>query len=395
MKSRQVYMDHGATTPLREEVLEAMMPFLREKFGNPSSIHSPGREVRKAVEEAREKTALALGAAPEEIFFTAGGTESNNIALRGAARLKKGRGHIITSSVEHHAVLDVCKELAGEGFAVTFLPVDRYGRVDVRKVKEALTAETFLISVMAANNEVGTLQPIEEIGALARERGIYFHSDAVQTVGQLPLDLKRLPVDFLSFSAHKFNGPKGIGGLFVRRGIPVAPLYRGGGQERKLRPGTENVPGIVGLARALELAVAELPHKTKRLAALRDRLIKGLLVIEDTSLNGHPELRLPGNVNVSFSYIEGEALLLGLDLQGVAASSGSACTSGSLEPSHVLTAMGLDHREAQGSLRFSLGRGNDEEDVDYVLAVLPPIVERLRKMSAIYPGKRASIQKSE
>jgi cysteine desulfurase len=385
LEGRQVYMDHGATTPLREEALEAMMPYLKEKYGNPSSIHSRGREARKAVDEAREKVAAALGAEPAEIFFTSGGTESNNIAIRGAARLKKGQGHLITSSIEHHAVLDVCKDLEEDGFRVAVLPVDRHGRVELRAVEQALTPDTFLISVMAANNEVGTLQPVEEIGALARQRGILFHTDAVQTVGQLPVDVKKMNVDFLTLSAHKFNGPKGIGALYVRKGIAVSAVFKGGGQERKLRPGTENVVGIVGLARALELAVSELPQKVERLQAMRDRLIKGLLAIDEVTLNGHPTLRLPGNVNVSFNYIEGESLLLSLDLQGVAASSGSACTSGSLDPSHVLMAMGLDHQHAHGSLRLSLGRGNSDEDVDYVLSVIPPIVQRLRKMSALYP----------
>ncbi len=385
MESRQVYMDHGATTPLREEALEAMMPYLQDKYGNPSSIHSAGREARKAVDEAREKVARALGAEPAEIFFTGGGTESNNIAIRGAARLKKGRGHLITSAIEHHAVLDVCKDLEQDGFKVTVLPVDSHGLVELRALEQALGPETFLISIMTANNEVGTVEPIGEIGALARERGILVHTDAVQAVGQLPVDVKKLNVDFLTLSAHKFNGPKGIGALYVRKGIAVSPVFRGGGQERKLRPGTENVAGIVGLARALELAVAELPQKTDHLTQLRDRLIAGLLRIDDVTLNGHPTLRLPGNVNVSFNYIEGESLLLSLDLQGVAASSGSACTSGSLDPSHVLMAMGLDHQHAHGSLRLSLGRGNTVEDVDYVLSVIPPIVQRLRKMSALYP----------
>jgi cysteine desulfurase len=378
-------MDHGATTPLREEALEAMMPYLQDKYGNPSSIHSAGREARKAVDEAREKVARALGAEPAEIFFTGGGTESNNIAIRGAARLKKGRGHLITSAIEHHAVLDVCKDLEQDGFKVTVLPVDSHGLVELRALEQALGPETFLISIMTANNEVGTVEPIGEIGALARERGILVHTDAVQAVGQLPVDVKKLNVDFLTLSAHKFNGPKGIGALYVRKGIAVSPVFRGGGQERKLRPGTENVAGIVGLARALELAVAELPQKTDHLTQLRDRLIAGLLRIDDVTLNGHPTLRLPGNVNVSFNYIEGESLLLSLDLQGVAASSGSACTSGSLDPSHVLMAMGLDHQHAHGSLRLSLGRGNTVEDVDYVLSVIPPIVQRLRKMSALYP----------
>jgi len=376
-------MDHGATTPLREEVLEAMMPFLREKFGNPSSIHAQGREARQAVDAAREVVAAALGAEPGEIFFTSGGTESNNIALRGTAALKP-KSHFITSSIEHHAVLDVCKDLEEQGHRVTFLPVDSNALVDPRVLEEAMTPDTAMVSVMMANNEVGTIQPIGEMAALAREKGVLFHTDAVQAIGQIPVNVKELQVDFLSLSAHKFNGPKGIGALYVRKGVPLTPLYRGGGQERKLRPGTENVAGIVGLARALELAVQELPEKMSRLKHLRDTLIKGLLKIEDVILNGHPEQRLPGNVNVSFKYIEGESLLLSLDLQGVAASSGSACTSGSLDPSHVLMAMGLDHETAHGSLRLTLGRGNDEADVDYVLKILPPIVERLRNMSALY-----------
>jgi len=383
LESRKVYMDHGATTPLREEVLEAMMPFLREKFGNPSSIHAQGREARQAVDAAREVVAAALGAEPGEIFFTSGGTESNNIALRGTAALKP-KSHFITSSIEHHAVLDVCKDLEEQGHRVTFLPVDSNALVDPRVLEEAMTPDTAMVSVMMANNEVGTIQPIGEMAALAREKGVLFHTDAVQAIGQIPVNVKELQVDFLSLSAHKFNGPKGIGALYVRKGVPLTPLYRGGGQERKLRPGTENVAGIVGLARALELAVQELPEKMSRLKHLRDTLIKGLLKIEDVILNGHPEQRLPGNVNVSFKYIEGESLLLSLDLQGVAASSGSACTSGSLDPSHVLMAMGLDHETAHGSLRLTLGRGNDEADVDYVLKILPPIVERLRNMSALY-----------
>ncbi|NMD42344.1 MAG: cysteine desulfurase NifS [Firmicutes bacterium] len=387
MQKQQVYLDHGATSPLRKEALEAMLPFLQDKYGNPSSLHSPGREVRKAVERAREETALALGAAPEEIFFTSGGTEANNIAIKGAARARRGKGHLITSSIEHHAVLDVCRELAGEGHEVTVVPVDRHGLVALETVAQAIRPETFLITIMMANNEVGTVEPVAEIGALARERGILFHTDAVQAVGQLPVDLRKMKVDLLSLSAHKFNGPKGVGALYRRRGTPVAPLYGGGGQERQLRPGTENVPGIIGLTRALTLAVAELPEKSERLKKLRDRLIKGLLELGDAVLNGHPSARLPGNVNVSFNYIEGEALLLGLDLEGIAASSGSACTSGSLEPSHVLTAMGLDLQLARGSLRLTLGRGNSDSCVDYLLAVLAPLVDRLRKMSALYPGQ--------
>ena len=384
MSKRNIYMDHSATTPVREEVVEAMLPFYREYFGNPSSVHAPGRAVRRAVEEAREKTALALGAEPTEIFFTAGGTESNNITLRGAAKKRGKPGHIITSSIEHHAVLDVCSELAAEGHRVTFLPVDQYGRISIDQLQAAITPDTFMISIMAANNEIGTLQPLAAIGEVARQHQILFHTDAVQMVGQLPIDLKNLNVDFLSLSAHKFNGPKGIGALYMRKGAKVTPLYCGGGQERKLRPGTENVPGIVGLSRSLELAVAELDDKKKRLEAMRNKMIKELLTISETILNGHPEERLPNNVNISFKHIEGEAILLSLDLEGIAASSGSACSSGSLEPSHVLSAVGLDHPTAHGSIRFSLGMGNTEEDVDYLLEVVPRVVDKLRRISPTY-----------
>jgi len=387
MTSQLVYMDHGATSPLREEALEAMLPFLKEHYGNPSSLHAPGREVRNAVEEAREKTARAIGAEPEEIYFTSGATEANNISLRGKAKKVDGKGHIITSSIEHHAVLDVCRDLEKEGFEVTYLPVDGYGRVDPESVEEAINDNTFIISIMAANNEIGTLQPVEEIGKIAREHGVLFHTDAVQSVGQLPVDVNKLNADLLSLSAHKFNGPKGIGALYMRKGIKVAPLYHGGGQERKLRPGTENVPGIIGLGRALELSVEEMWDKKKHLESLRDRLIKGLLDIEEVYLNGHPEERLPGNVNVSFKYIEGESILLSLDMEGIAASSGSACSSGSLEPSHVLSAIGLDHSIAHGSVRFSLGKGNSEEEIDLVLEKIPSIVERLRSMSPMYKSR--------
>ncbi len=387
MTKREVYLDHAATTPIREEALKAMLPYLQNKYGNPSSLHSPGREIRAALIRAREKTALALGAREEEIFFTSGGTEANNIAIKGTARRQQEKGHLITSSIEHHAVLDVCKELADEGFEVTFLPVDRYGMVDPDTVKKAIRAKTFLISIMTANNEVGTIEPVAAIGALARERGIIFHTDAVQAVGQIPIDVREMNIDLLSLSAHKFNGPKGVGALYARKDIMLEPLCRGGGQERQLRPGTENVAGIIGMSRALELAVGELPEKTGYLQALRDGLIKDLLEMGDVVLNGHPTARLPGNVNVSFNYIEGEALLLGLDLEGIAASSGSACTSGSLEPSHVLLAMGMEHEVARGSLRLTLGRGNSDTDVDYLLAVLSPLAERLRRMSALYPHK--------
>jgi len=387
MESRLVYMDHGATTPVRKEVFDYMAPFLQERYGNPSSLHTPGREVRQAVEEAREKTADALGANSDELYITAGGTESNNIALRGLAKKRGKPGHIITSSIEHHAVLDVCKDLEKEGHRVTYLSVDRYGRVDPAAVQDALEEDTFIISIMAANNEIGTLQPVREIGALARGKGVYFHTDAVQVVGQLPVDVNELNVDLLSLSAHKLNGPKGVGALYMRKGVKIDPLYRGGSQERKLRPGTENVPGIIGQGKAIELAVSEIPEKKKRLEHLRDRLIKGLINIGEVSLNGHPEERLPGNVNISFKYIEGESVLLSLDMEGIAASSGSACSSGSLEPSHVLSAIGLDHSTAHGSVRFSLGYGNNEEDIDYVLEKTPPIVERLRSMSPTYRSR--------
>ncbi|NMA92335.1 MAG: cysteine desulfurase [Firmicutes bacterium] len=381
-------MDHSATTPLREEVIKAMEPFFRERYGNPSSLHSWGRETRQAVESARRKVGLALGSEPEEIYFTGGGTESNNIVLQGIAR-RRGKGHIITSSIEHHAVLDVCRDLATGGFQVTYLPVDRYGMVDPREVEEAITPGTVLISIMMANNEVGTIQPIKEIGNLARLKNILFHTDAVQAVGKLPVKVNDLGVDFLSLSAHKFNGPKGVGALYVRKGVSLAPLCNGGGQERKLRPGTENVPGIVGLAEALELAMGELSPRTAHLVALQKRMEEGLLKIGGATVNGHPQLRLPGHINVSFNYVEGESLLLGLDLQGVAASSGSACTSGSIDPSHVLLAMGLEPEVARGSLRLTMGWENTAEDVDYVLGVLSPLVKRLRKISAHYPQSRS------
>lgn len=388
MSNRSVYMDHAATSPLREEVLEEMLPFLREKYGNPSTIYSAGREAKKAIEKAREQAALALGAMPEEIYFTSGGTESNNIALGGIMKSRGRKGHLITSAVEHHAVLDVCKELAGEGYGLTIVPVDGYGMVNIEDLKNAVTDHTVLISVMTANNEMGTIQPVQEIGKLARERDILFHTDAVQAVGQIPLDVKALNVDLLSLSAHKFNGPKGVGALFIRKGTKVSPPFFGGSQERKIRPGTENVAGIVGLGKAVELASSEIPEKAEALSNLRDLLTRGLLSMEDVVLNGHPVQRLPGNINVSIKYIEGESLLLSLDLEGVAASSGSACTSGSLDPSHVLTAMGMDHHTAHGSIRFSLGKGNNREDVEYVLNILPGIVERLRNMSSTYHRNR-------
>ncbi|GAV21715.1 cysteine desulfurase NifS [Carboxydothermus pertinax] len=385
----RIYLDHGATTPLSREVLEEMMPYLTEKYGNPSSIHSFGREAKKAIEDAREKVAKAINADPGEIVFTGGGTEADNLAIKGIARGYRHKGnHIITSAVEHHAVLDACLSLQKEGFEVTVLPVDEYGMVSVDDVKNAITDKTILITIMHANNEVGTIQPIAEIGAIAKERGVYFHTDAVQTVGKIPVDVKELKVDLLSLSAHKIYGPKGVGALYVRKGLKLEPLTNGGGQERKRRPGTENVAGIVGLGKAIELAVAEMSVEAERLIKLRDKLIKGVLEkIPYVKLNGHPTLRLPHNANFSVEFVEGESMLLMLDMKGIAASSGSACTSGSLDPSHVLLAMGIPHEVAHGSLRLTLGKSNTEQQVDYVLEVLPGIVERLREMSPLYNQK--------
>ena len=383
---RIIYMDNAATTAVRPEVLEAMLPYFTEHYGNPSSIHSVGRDAKRAVENARRQVAAALGAQPQEIYFTAGGSESDNWAIRSASEMleKKGK-HIITSSVEHHAVLHTCEYLEKHrGYRITYLPVDDTGRVNPADVKNAIAADTVLITIMAANNEIGTLQPIAEIGRIAKEAGVLFHTDAVQAVGAIPLDVSTLPVDMLSLSAHKFHGPKGVGALYIRKGVRMNNLIYGGAQERNLRAGTENLAAIVGLGKAIEIAVAELPEYTARMTRLRDRLIDGILTeIPETRLNGHRTERLPANVNVSVRYIEGESLLMRLDLAGVEGSSGSACTSGSLDPSHVLLAIGLPHEIAHGSLRLSLGVSNTEEDVDYVLQTLPGIVKDLRAMSPL------------
>jgi cysteine desulfurase len=397
---RRIYMDHNATTPLREEVLEAMLPYLREQFGNASSLHAFGIQARRAVEQAREQMAAALGAQPREIVFTGCGTESDNQAIKGVAFANRHRGdHIVTSRVEHKAVLQTCQYLEKQGFRVTYLPVDAYGVVDPQAVAQAITAETILVSVMAANNEVGTIQPIADIAQICRERGVLFHTDAVQAVGKLPVDVKDLGIDLLSLSAHKFYGPKGVGALVVRKGVRIDPLLHGGHQEWGRRAATENVAGIVGAARALELRLGEMEAEAKRLTALRERLYQGIVErIDHVTLNGHPTERLPGTLSVSFDYIEGEAIILGLDLEGVAVSSGSACTSASLEPSHVLLAMGVHPAVAQGSIRFSLGRANTDDDVDTVLEKLPPIIERLRAMSMFsekrpYPEEIAAGQR--
>lgn len=388
----QIYLDHASTTPMRPEVLEAMVPFMREQYGNPSSIYKMGREARTALDGARDKVATLLGADAREIIFTAGGSEADNLAIKGAAFARRERGnHIIVSAIEHPAVLETSRQLEKHGFEVTYLPVDAQGLVDPHALVAAITPETILVSIMHANNEIGTIQPISEIGRLLREKSILFHTDAVQTAGHIPVNVQDLGVDLLSLSAHKFYGPKGAGALYVRRGVRLEPLINGGGQERQRRAGTENVAGIVGLATALGLAVAEMDSVDRRLRLLQNRLIEGVMeVIPHTRLNGHRTQRVPNNVSFCFEFIEGESLLLNLDMQGIAASSGSACTSGSLEPSHVLLALGLPHEIAHGSLRLTLGRDTTEAEIDRVIDVLPGIVDRLRLMSPLYDAKTIS-----
>ena len=381
----EIYLDHAATTPLRPEVLEAMLPYFDQEFGNPSSVYGAGRRAHQALDQARDTVADLLGAKSEEIIFTSGGSEAANLAIKGVAWAYQTKGkHIITSAIEHHAVLDAVLWLKQQGFEVTILPVDEEGFVDPQSVQEALRGDTILVSIMHANNEVGTIQPIEEIGAIVRAHGAFFHTDAVQTAGILDLDVAELNVDLLSLSAHKFYGPKGVGALYVRKGVRLDPLIHGGAQEKRRRAGTENVAGIVGLAKAFELAQAERGEVTRHLIQLRDQLLQGLQAIPHTKVNGSLERRLPNNVNVCFQFIEGESLLLNLDLKGIAGSSGSACTSGSLDPSHVLLAMGLSHEIAHGSLRLTLGRENTQDQVTYVLEEIPIIVERLRAMSPLY-----------
>lgn len=387
---KSVYFDHAATTPVHPQVLEAMLPYLKEHYGNASSLHTPGQIAARAVEEARAKVAELINCDPREIIFTGSGTEADNFALKGIAEKLKSRGnHIITSAIEHHAIEMTCRYLEKRGFQVTYLPVDREGLVHPEDLKKALREETILVSIMHANNEVGTIQPIKELAEIAHERGVLFHTDAVQTAGSIPVDVRELGVDLLSLSAHKFYGPKGVGALFLRKGVAIEPLIHGGGQERNLRAGTTNVPSIVGLGKAAELAKKELQQRMEHNLKLRERLIKGLEEkLSDYILTGHRTLRLPGNVSICVQYIEGESMLLLLNAEGFACSSGSACTSGSLEPSHVLIAMGIDPQLAQGSLRITLGRENTEEDVDRFLEVLPKIVERLREMSPFKPASR-------
>jgi cysteine desulfurase len=386
VENRPIYMDYSATTPARKEVVEEMLPYLTENFGNPSSIYDLGKASRHAMDKARKKVADAIGAEENEIYFTSGGTESDNWALKGVAFANRKKGkHIITSSIEHHAVLHACSWLEGQGFELTYLPVDQYGMVSPGDLKNAIREDTILISIMLANNEIGTIQPVEEIGRIASEKGIYFHTDAVQAIGHVPIDVKKMKIDLLSLSGHKFGGPKGCGVLYIRKGVKIEALLHGGAQERKRRAGTENVPAIVGLGKAIELATGELEEENKTLLEMRERLIEGLLKIPKTHLNGHPTERLANNVNVTFEYIEGESLLLLLNAKGIFASTGSACNSTSLEPSHVLTACGVPHEIVHGSLRLSLGKMNTQEDLDRVLEVLPEIVQKLRNMSPLTP----------
>jgi cysteine desulfurase NifS len=384
---KRVYLDHSATTPVDPEVAALMMTYYTEKYGNPSSVHGFGREAKQALEQARSQVAELIGAAPAEITFTSGGTEADNLAILGTAEVLRKKGkHIITSCIEHHAVLETCEYLEKNGFDLTIIPVDEEGVISVDEVRKAIRPDTILISVMHANNEVGAIQPISEIGKLAREHNITFHVDAVQSLGKIPINVQEMNIDLLTVSSHKIYGPKGVGALYIRKGIRLMPLIHGGGQEKKRRSGTENTPGIIGFGKACELAGQRMAEDAEHQKKLRDKLMNGITErIDYVKINGPlGDKRLPNNVNVSIQYVEGESLLLSLDMLGIAASSGSACTSGSLDPSHVLLAMGLIHEIAHGSLRFSLGRQNTEEDIDYVLEQLPKIVERLRMMSPLY-----------
>lgn len=382
---RRIYLDYAATTPTHPEVVEAMLPYFSEVFGNPSSIYTCGQEAKGAIEEARSKVAELIGARDEEIVFTSGGSEADNFAIKGVAYANESTGnHIITTTIEHHAVLETCHFLETKGFRVTYLPVDEYGLVAPEEVRQAITSKTILISVMQANNEIGTIEPIAEIGKIAREAGIYFHTDAVQTVGHLPISVDELGVDLLSMSAHKLYGPKGVGALYIRKGTKLLPFVHGGEQERGRRASTENVPGIVGLGKAVEIARQEMSEEAERVTGLRDKLINGLLgQIDHTRLNGHPTNRLPNNVNVSIAFAEGESMCLNLDLEGICTATGSACSSAITEPSHVMLALGLPPLEAHSSLRFSLGKWTTEEEIDRVLEVLPRIVAKLRAMSPL------------
>ncbi len=386
MTEKTIYFDHAATTAVRPEVIEAMMPFFSEKYGNASSVYSIGRESKKALEEARDKVASALRAQSREIFFTGSGTEADNWAIKGIAYANRDKGnHIITTNIEHHAVLHTCKFLEKEGFEITYLPVDKDGLIDPEQVREAIKPNTILVSVMYANNEIGTIQPIAEIGKITKEKDVFFHTDAVQAIGNIKIDVQEINADLLSLSAHKFYGPKGVGALYIRRGTKITSFMHGGAQERGRRASTENLPGIIGLGKAIEIADKNIDSYNNKLLELRERTINEVLdKIPYVRLNGHRQKRLPGNVNFSFEFIEGESLLLMLDVKGIAASSGSACTSGSLDPSHVLLAIGLPHEIAHGSLRLTFGAENTHSDIDYLMEVLPDIVGKLREMSPLY-----------
>ncbi|MCL6472918.1 MAG: cysteine desulfurase NifS [Firmicutes bacterium] len=389
---RFIYLDYAATTPMRPEVVEAMMPYFTKEFGNPSSLYTLGRSARGAIEDARDRIAAFMGADPREIIFTSGGTESDNMAIKGIAFANEKKGnHIITTPVEHHAVLEPCHFLQKRGYEVTLLPVDEHGMVDPADVERAITDKTVLVSVMHANNEVGTIEPLEEISKITREKGVYLHTDAVQTFGHIPVNVNELGVDLLSVSAHKLYGPKGVGVLYVRRGTRMVPTAHGGSQENNRRAGTHNVAGIIGLAKAVEIAEKEMDSEAKRLAELRDYLLHGIIEkVPNVRPTGHPTKRLPNNASACLIGAEGEAILLSLDMEGISCSSGSACTSGTLDPSHVLLAMGIPAEVAHSSVRFTLGDKTTKEDIDYLLEILPPIVERLRAMSpldAAWKGK--------
>ena len=395
MAKRLVYADNAGTTAMSQVAVDAMIPYLMENFGNPSGIYSVGREAKKGLEEARKKVAAAIGAAPEEIFFTGGGSEADNLALKGAAdKLSKKGNHIITSAVEHHAITHSLDFLEKKGFEVTYLPVDSNGLISLEDLENAIRPETILITIMTANNEIGTIMPIKEIGEIARKHGVLFHTDAVQAVGHIHIDVKEMNIDMLSMAAHKFRGPKGVGALYIRKGALVpTPVVHGGGQERNRRSGTENVAGIVAMAAALEDATVHMDENIEKVSAMRDRLISELTKIPYSRLTGDPVNRLPGTASFVFECVEGESMVLFLDNAGICASSGSACSSGSLDPSHVLMAIGLPHEIAHGSLRLTINEATTDEDIDYIIETLPPIIERLRSMSPLWEDKLKELNK--